>query len=182
MKKLNFIHFLIGMVIVSGTISVGRHFYMKPDVGESDKAPDFLGILPSGQSLRLSDLRGQYVLIDFWGSWCGPCLRQIPNLKALAARYGGRTFTDAEGFRIIAIGVEADAANWSAAIARHQMDWAFHLFDPSSSLRFFDSPIAHQYGVRQLPSTFLIGPDGRILAVNPEPDWVDAYLGPRLRS
>jgi thiol-disulfide isomerase/thioredoxin len=155
---------------------------MMPDVSESDKAPDFLGMLPTGKSLRLSDLRGQYVLIDFWGSWCGPCLRQFPHWEALDTRYRGSRFEDAAGFRIVAIGVEADAARWAGAIERYRMDWADHLLDPSSSLRFFDSPIARSYGVRQLPSTFLIGPAGRILAVNPDPGWVDRFLAGKLRS
>jgi len=180
MKKFNVINFLIGLVVLSGIFTVVKHFYMQPDVAEKDKAPDFIAMLPSDKAFKLSELRGQYVLLDFWGSWCGPCIQEMPDLKALYQKYEGQKFREADGFTIVSVAVEKGKERWERALERYQMPWPYQVLDPVSSLKFFDSPIAKQYGVKQLPTKFLIDPDGQIVGVNLSITKIDHFLQERI--
>ena len=180
MKKLNFINFLIGFVIFIGIFSVVKHFYMQPDFAEKDEAPDFIAMLPDGKAFKLSELRGHYVLLDFWGSWCGPCIRGMPDLKALYQKYEGKKFQEADGFTIVSVAVEKDKERWARALDRYQMPWPYQVLDPASSFRFFDSPIANEYGVKQLPTKFLIDQNGHIAGVDLSAAEVDSFLQERL--
>lgn len=114
-------------------------------------APDFE--LPGRQGVvRLSDYRGKAVYLDFWASWCGPCKKSFPWMNDMQARYGAR------GLRVIGLNVDqkpADAAAFLEQIAA-RFDIAF---DPKGA-----SPKA--YGVKGMPTSILIGPDGRVLAVH----------------
>lgn len=176
MKKFNFINLLIGLVILSGIFTVVKHFYLQPDFAENDKAPDFIAILPDGKAFKMSELRGRYVLLDFWGSWCGPCISEMPDLKALYQKYEGQKFSEAEGFTIVSVAVEKDKERWARALDRFQMPWPYQILDPASSLKFFDSPIANEYGVKQLPTKFLIDENGKIIAVDWSAKKIDQFL------
>jgi len=180
MKKPNFITFLIGFVVVVGAFSVIKHFYMQPDFADGEKAPDFMGILPDGNAFKLSQLQGQYVLLDFWGSWCGPCIRESPALVALYHKYDGKAFKDAAGFTIVSVAIDKDKARWAKTIERLGLSWPYQLMDPVSSLRFFDSPIANEYGVKQVPTKFLINEKGLIIRIDPTLEEVDRFLQEKL--
>jgi thiol-disulfide isomerase/thioredoxin len=141
-------------------ILLGRHWYLKPGLVQGAVAPPVEGELLDGSFFRLSDLEGRYVLIDFWGSWCPPCRAANPDLVSLH-----REFHD-QGFDIVSVGVEKSTDNWRAAIEQDGLNWRYHLLDRVNNLRFFDSPLAAAYGVRQLPTSYLINPKGRIVGVN----------------
>ncbi len=180
MKKFNFINFLIGFVVFVGLFSVARHFYFQPSITGGEKAPDFIGILPDNSSFKLSEAKGNYVLLDFWGSWCGPCIQESPNLIAIYERFGAASYSDAEGFKLVSIAIEKDRERWLGAIERLGLNWDNHIIDPVTSLRFFDSPIAGLYGVKSVPSKFLVGPKGNIILVNPSLEEVGNYLQERM--
>ena len=176
MKNKNFVNFLIGLVVFAGIFTVVKQFYLQPAYDQGQKAPDFIAILPDGKSFKLSDLKGQYVFIDFWGSWCGPCIQEAPDLIALYEKYHGAAFKTAEGFTIVSVAVEKDRERWLRAINRLGLVWPYHIIDPSSSLRFFNSPIANEYGVKQVPTTFLVNENGQIEGVNMTIEQIDRFL------
>ncbi len=176
MKNKNFVNFLIGLVVFIGLFSVLRHFYMQPAVEKNQKAPVFIGLLPDNKSFDFSELKGRYVLLDFWGSWCGPCLNEAPALKELYNKYKAANFQSAEGFTIVSVAIEKDRERWLNAIGKYDLNWPYHIIDPSSSLRFFNSPIANEYGVKQVPTKFLINELGVIEGVNMSYEEIDLFL------
>lgn len=118
-------------------------------------APDFMLQTPEGKTIRLSDLRGKYVLVDFWASWCGPCMAEVPNVKKVYEKY------HAKGFEILGVSLDNKKELWTGAIAKHGLDW-LHV----SSLEGWKCPVAALYSVTGIPATFLVGPDGKIVAKN----------------
>ncbi|TXB63102.1 TlpA family protein disulfide reductase [Phaeodactylibacter luteus] len=169
-------------ILILGVVGllVGRYFYMKPKFVNGEALPQIQDTLRNGQAFELSSLKGNYLLVDFWGSWCGPCRAENPKLVALFDAYQGKVFTDAEGFYIISVGVEEDRSRWERAIVQDGLDrWPYHLFDQATSLRFFDSPIAKEFGVKQVPTKYLLNPKGQIMAVNPTISAVGEILASR---
>jgi len=147
----------------------GRAWYFSPNVTEAETAKDFTALRPDGQTFSLSDLRGGYVLLDFWGSWCGPCRAESPALVALHKRMGDR-------LTIVSIAVERDSAAWTRARTRDAKDWAYQVMDQTGSLRFPDGEISDLYGVNAVPRNFLIGPKGVVLGVDIDPSQIAERL------
>lgn len=161
---------------------IGRYIYFQPRYTNGVDAPTFSATLANGEAFALAELRGRYVLLDFWGSWCGPCRAQSDALRELYQTYQAAEFPDAEGFTIVSVGIEKDSSSWRRAIVADQLNWPYHLLDGSASLRFFDAPIANLYGVKSVPTSYLLNPAGQIIGVNLEPRQVDRLLKQRLSN
>lgn len=107
----------------------------------------------NGQTLSLSSLRGNYVLIDFWAAWCRPCRMENPNVVRLYQTYKDRNF------EILGISLDRNREAWVKAIEEDKLPW-LHISD----LKYFNSEAAATYRIEAIPATYLIDPDGKILA------------------
>jgi thiol-disulfide isomerase/thioredoxin len=103
----------------------------------------------------------------FGGSWCGPCRAESPELVRLYNTYKGKKLKSGATFQVVGVGIERDAKRWKRAIQQDGLNWPYHVLDQAQNLRFFDSPIASQFGVKQVPTKYLLNPEGEIALVNP---------------
>lgn len=123
-------------------------------LNESGKdAPDFTLNDLTGNPVSLSDFRGKWVIIDFWGSWCGPCLKGMPELKEIYDAYAGR-------LEIIGVDCNDTEASWKEAVSRLQLPWV-QLFQSEK-----DS-VTSAYEVSNYPTKVVIDPDGKIRKIYP---------------
>ena len=157
-------------------VVIGRYIYFKPTFLENDKVPDFSAKTLSGQLFRLENFRGSYVFIDFWGSWCGPCRRENPKLRSVYERFKNSEFKEAHSFQLVSIGIEKSKSAWLQAIQNDRLNWPYHILDLSESLRFFDAPVSSLFKIKEVPTTYLIGPDGKVLARNLDLLMLDSFL------
>jgi thiol-disulfide isomerase/thioredoxin len=127
----------------------------KSDVG--GLAPNFSAPSPDGKIISLQETLGKYTIIDFWASWCRPCRMENPNVVNVYNKYHDK------GLNIISVSLDkaGQADRWKQAIKDDKMDW-YHV----SNLKFWQEPIARQYGVRSIPATFLLDEEGRIIDKN----------------
>lgn len=118
-------------------------------------APDFTMSNMEGKPVSLHALRGKYVLLDFWASWCGPCRKENPNVKNAYAAY------KAKGLEILAVTLDKEKDAWVEAVKKDGLPW-LHVGD----MKGWSTAAAVLYNVKAVPSNWLIGPDGKIVAVN----------------
>lgn len=164
------------LLLVLFVVVIGRYFYFKPTFLENDKVPDFSAKTLSGSIFRLKDFRGSYVFIDFWGSWCGPCRRENPKLRAVYEKFKNSKFIEANSFQVVSIGIENSKSAWLQAIRNDGLNWPYHIIDLSESLRFFDAPVSSLFKIKEVPTTYLIGPDGKVMARNLDLLMLDSFL------
>lgn len=179
-NKRKIVGFLFPFLLVAAFYG-GRYLYFQPAYGGGEPAPNFSGSLRDGKPFTLDQMQGTYVLLDFWGSWCGPCRAENPALVQLYQTFHGKSFKGGKDFEIVSVAIERDARRWERAIQKDGLDWPYHILDETKSLRFFDGTIASQYSIREVPSKYLIAPDGTIAMTNPKPGEVAAYLSERIR-
>jgi len=119
-----------------------------------DLAPGFTATTVDGRTLRLSDFRGRYVLLDFWATWCFWCVKEIPNMKATWDDFGAD-----KRLAMVSLSLDADPALPARYAKIHDIHWTQGFLGDWS-----DNKVTPKYGVFGIPSIFLIGPDGRIVA------------------
>lgn len=124
--------------------------------GRSDKkfipAPNFLATDVNGNSVSLDMFRNSYVLIDFWASWCAPCIKKIPDLKEIRKKYSE------ENLKIIFITQDNNLTSFSNAVIKHKINFGIHIFSTPDLINL--------YGAQAIPKTFLIDPKGVIIYNN----------------
>ena len=111
--------------------------------------------------------KGNYVLVDFWASWCGPCMGEMPNVKANYEKYKSK------GFNIVGLSFDRNADNWKKAIREKELNW-IHLSD----LKYWNTIASETYGIRAIPASILCDPEGKIIAIDLRGD----RLGEKLKE
>lgn len=118
-------------------------------------APDFSLPDPTGKMLSLSQFRGNWVLLDFWASWCKPCRAENPFLRDVAEKYRSK------GLRILSVSLDGERDAWLKALSQDEMTWAH-----ASDLKGWENTAARLYGIQSIPACFLLNPEGKIAGKN----------------
>ena len=118
-------------------------------------APDIALPTPEGDTVALSSLRGKFVLVDFWAAWCRPCRVENPNVVRMYHKYNDK------GFEVFGVSLDRNMKDWVDAIKADGLVWT-----QVSDLQYFNSEAARLYNIQAIPATYLIDPDGKIVAKN----------------
>lgn len=134
------------------------------------EAPDFTLKDIKGNDFTLSSLRGKYVILDFWGSWCGWCIKGMPQMKEYYKKYAGK-------FEIVGVDCNDTEAKWKAAVEKHELPW-LHVYN----VRGGDNDVCEKYAIQGFPTKIVVGPDGKIVktVVGEDPEFytlLDSLFG-----
>jgi RNA polymerase sigma factor (sigma-70 family) len=135
-----------------GALEMTLADYRRVDIG--DPAPSFTVKTVDGKPLALTDYRGKFLLLDFWATWCRPCLADTPHLKATYDAFGRD-----ERFAMIGLSLDENVDELRTYVERHELAWPQGILESWAS-----SPVPPSFGVQAIPSIWLIGPDGKVLA------------------
>jgi len=140
---------------------LGADLYL-PGVGDT---MDFAFTSLRGEEIDLSEMRGQVILVDFWATWCGPCIAEMPNVVEAYEKYHDK------GFEIVGISLDENEAELENFIKENDMPWPQY-FDGKG----WQNELAQRFGISSIPATFLVGKDGEIVASNLRGDALDQAI------
>ena len=142
-----------------------------PACGDGPAPLDLKFTSVDGQSIDLSKMRGKVVLVDFWATWCPPCRGEVPNVVAAYQKYHDK------GFEIIGISLDEDKDTLAGFIKEKEMTWPQY-YDGKQ----WQNKMALKYGVTQIPSTYLLGKDGKIIAKQLRGEELDSAVAKALNA
>lgn len=157
---------------------VGWKFYKMPKFSKGETLQPFQAELLDGTPFSTEEIKGDIILLDFWGSWCAPCRQESPALVSLYNDYHNKSFKSGSSFEIVSVAIETNENRWKSAITKDALNWKYHIVQ----LERFKSPIAKQFGVNEIPTKYLIGPDGVIVGANLKFSQIRQYLDKQLKN
>ena len=110
-----------------------------------------------GSEFNIDSLKGKVVLVDFWATWCGPCIQELPHVKEAYQKYHDK------GFEIVGISLDNDRKDLEEFVKKEDMSWTQIVFSKKEDMGW-SSPLAKKFGVNSIPATFLIGREGKVVA------------------
>ena len=153
------------LILMLAIVLCGSHLLnvlaQKQGLEIGDIAPEISLPSPEGKIIALSSLKNKVVLIDFWVTWCAPCVKEQPELALLYKKYKSRSFTNGKGFEIYGVSLDAKKENWENGIKSQNINWI-----QVSDLKFWRSPVAKTYNIQELPFNLLLDGRGVIVAKN----------------
>ena len=134
---------------------IGSSLFVKAQVAVGDIAPEFSLRNVKDSLLSLSSLHGKVVLLDFWASWCAPCRAANPGLVKLYNKYRPK------GFEVLGVSIDSKKEAWLKAVAQDHIQ-----YQQVNDTAGWNSPVAEQYGINQIPTSFLLDKEGKIIAID----------------
>ncbi len=138
------------LTLLAATCISFNLFAQQPAVGAF--APDIRLPDMKGKSVTLASLKGKVVVLDFWASWCGPCRRSMPDLKAIYEKYKGK------GLEVYAVSLDTEKKDWANAIKEDATTWV-HVIDA-------DNAVGKKWEIQYIPNTYLLDKNGRVVSIN----------------
>lgn len=147
------------LVLAALVYFIYQFMYMKPTFMVGEKVPDFSTRTIDGAKFSIDDVKGKLVLMEFWGTWCGPCRKQMPELSKLY-----RTYKDSlhGTFEIVSLAMDDDTTALRNVIIKDTLSWPYHLREPKNG-----GEISALYQIKSIPTSYLLNDQLQIIKVNP---------------
>ncbi|WP_080779232.1 TlpA family protein disulfide reductase [Chryseobacterium phocaeense] len=165
MNNMKAILTLFSVLILTGYAAAQQ---AKLEIGQ--QAPEITLSKNDGTPFSLSSLKGKLVLIDFWATWCSPCMEEQPELKTLYQKTKGKEF------EILGVSLDRNKESWQKAIDRFEISWP-----QVSDLKFWRSPVAKAYAIEELPFNVVIDTQGKIIAKNLHGKELEGFISKHLK-
>ncbi|MDG1332631.1 MAG: TlpA disulfide reductase family protein [Crocinitomicaceae bacterium] len=146
--------FKITLLVAVALVAIGFVYIKSKAASEGDPAPQISAELVDGSKFKLSDLQGDYVLLSFWGSWCGPCRVKAPALVQFHQKHASK-------LKVVSVALEKESKAGEAAAKQDGFTWKYQIVEESQFVMM--SSTAQDYGVTEIPKMFLISPEGKLL-------------------
>ena len=153
-----------------GTLELEESGWLDPNTLQNlpGKTVEIEGMTLDGQELDWKNYQGKVVLVDFWATWCGPCLAEIPHLKSVCEKYRDR------GFEIIGINVDADLTALEKGLAKHEFPWTILVDEKLKQAA--KTTMCGRFGISEIPRCILVGRDGKVISIEARGEKLDAEL------